>query len=82
MAHDCSCDVPLPDRHPEEGHYSVGGAAKRFRVTKASVYRWIREGLVRGHQESFGAHPHVWWLHIDEATAVRLDALPRRQRRA
>jgi DNA invertase Pin-like site-specific DNA recombinase len=82
MAHDCPRDVPLPDRHPDNGQYSVGGVAKRFGVTATIVYRWIHEGLLRGHRESFGSHPHAWWLHVDEATAARLDALPRRPRRA
>lgn len=79
MAHACPCDVALPERHPEYGHYSVGGTARRFGVTKAVVYQWIRQGLLVGHRESFGSHPRVWWLHIDEATVARIDALPRRR---
>ena len=75
MIHDCPRDVPLPERHPDDGYYSLRAAAKRFGVTPAVVHRWIRQGLLQGRRESFGAHPHAWWLSIDETTAARLDAL-------
>jgi len=70
---------PLPDRHPD-GRYSVPGAASRFDVSRAVVYRWIKLGLVTASREDHGTHRDVFWLDIDDVTAVRLMARGRGRR--
>ena len=77
---DCPCDQPVPDRHPD-GRYSVAATAKRFGVSPAVVYRWVKQGLVRGERERYGAHPFVWWLRIDRAAAARLTRAAKRSPR-
>ena len=46
--------------------------AKRLGISAAVVRRWVKRGIVRCEIERYGAHPFVWWLHIDKAAAVRL----------
>jgi len=69
----------LPDRHPENGRYSVSGAARRFGVTTNQVKLWVRRGLVVVHRERYGRYDNVWWLDIDDSRAAELDRLAHRQ---
>jgi DNA invertase Pin-like site-specific DNA recombinase len=64
----------LPDRHPQTGHYSVPGAARRFGVTISHIKHWIARGLVTAHKQRFGRYD-ARWLVVDDATATRLEAL-------
>jgi hypothetical protein len=80
LCEDCPCDQPVPDRHPD-GRYSIAATAKRFGVSPAVVYRWVKRGLVRGDRERYGAHPFVWWLRIDRAAAARLTRAAKRSPR-
>jgi transposase-like protein len=77
LREDCPCDQPVPDRHPD-GRYSIAATAKRFGVSLAVVRRWARQGLVHSERERYGAHPFVWWLRIDRATAARLARVAKR----
>jgi DNA invertase Pin-like site-specific DNA recombinase len=78
--HDCPTDQQVPDRHPD-GRYSVTGTAKRFGVSVQVVRRWVKQGLVHGNIERYGAHPSVWWLRLDRATAAGLARDAKRSRR-
>lgn len=69
----------LPDRHPENGRYSVSGAARRFGVTTNQVQLWVRRGLVAVHRERYGRYDNVWWLDIDDASTAELDRLAHQQ---
>lgn len=71
LPHNCPRDRPVPDRHPD-GRYSIAGTARRFGVSINVVRRWVKQGLVRGDGERYGAHPFVQWLSVDRATAARL----------
>src|SRR5262249_50062446 len=53
LREDCPREQPVPDRHPD-GRYSVAATAKRFDVSLAVVYRWVKRGLVRGERERYG----------------------------
>jgi DNA invertase Pin-like site-specific DNA recombinase len=77
LREDCPCDQPVPDRHPD-GRYSIAATARRFSVSLAVVYGWVKRGLVRGERERYGAHPFVWWLRIDRAAAARLARVAKR----
>ena len=82
---DCPQNRPVPERH-RDGRYSLAGAAKRFGVSVAVVYKWVKRGLVPAKLERYGAHPAIWWLRIDRAAAARLareaERSPRRRRGA
>jgi len=69
----------LPDRHPETGHYSMPGAARRFGVTRATVRGWVRRGLIPVHHEAFSCY-NAWWLDIDDRLAAELDGRARSRR--
>jgi hypothetical protein len=64
----------LPDRHPQSGHYSIPGAARRFGVPYDTVKNWLRRGLVRAHRERFGRYD-ARWLEIDDEVAATLERL-------
>lgn len=68
----------LPDRHPENGRYSVPGAARRFGVTTNEIKLWVRRGLVVVHRETHGRYENAWWLDIDDVRATELERLVRR----
>jgi DNA invertase Pin-like site-specific DNA recombinase len=65
---------PLPDRHPETGHYSAPGAARRFGVSPSTIKNWVRRGLVATHRERYGRY-NAWWLDIDDSLAITLERL-------
>jgi DNA invertase Pin-like site-specific DNA recombinase len=65
----------LPDRHPDNGRYSVPGAARRFGVTVNEVKLWVRRGLVPIHRERFGRYHNAWWLEINDQRAIDLERL-------
>ena len=84
----CACTAPHPNGAPpmpdrrQDGRYSVRGAANRFRVSIATVRRWLVQGLIYAEREAHPHYPHgILWLDINDAAAARLDALAERLRR-
>lgn len=72
-------NLPLPERHPD-GRYSVRGAARRFDTSETVVRGWIERGMVPATREDYRGHRGVWWLCIDEQTAIRLEQAAQRSR--
>ena len=76
VAPDRQRNFPLPHRYPD-GRYSVPGVMARFGVSESTVYRWIRDGIIRSSRKDFGTSRNAHWIDIDEATA---DTLMRKHR--
>jgi hypothetical protein len=70
----------LPDRHPETGHYSVPGAARRFGVSKGVIRHWIDRGLVPTYTERYGPYD-ARWLIIDHECVDKLTELAAKSRK-
>ena len=64
----------LPERHPETGHFSISGAARRFGVPYETVRHWVRQGHVISHRRAFGNRDALW-LDINDQVAATLAQL-------
>jgi hypothetical protein len=73
--------VPLPERHPVDGRYSIAGVAKRFGVGHTVVRRWIERGLLSGTREAYEQHTGVWWLRLDDETTAKVELARARSQR-
>ncbi|HET7372327.1 MAG TPA: recombinase family protein [Gemmatimonadaceae bacterium] len=64
----------LPERHPDTGHYSIPGIAKRLAVTTKVVRGWVARGVIPAHQAHHRGY-QAWWLRIDDKLMVKLERL-------
>jgi hypothetical protein len=71
VAPDRQRNFPLPHRYPD-GRYSVPGVMARFGLCESTVYKCIRDGIVRSSRKDFGTSRNAHWIDIDDVTADRL----------
>ena len=52
----------MPQRINDKTYLSAGEAAERADVTKDTVYRWCREGVVKCAKRRRGVFRYTWWV--------------------
>ena len=69
------------DHNPQrwrDGTYSVTGVAEAIGITHQTVYKWIQQGRIQGHQLIKGA---PWKISLTESEILSLRAYVKRVRR-
>jgi hypothetical protein len=65
-----ACPKPKP-QDPREGPFSADEAARELGVCMSTIHRWLREGVLAGHQAAPGA---PWRILLTEELRRRLSA--------
>jgi excisionase family DNA binding protein len=72
-----NANAPHPPRWAD-GTYSIEGAAAAVGVTLGTVYKWVRQGRIKGQQLAKGM---PWKLLLTQAQIASLQTYVKRVRR-